>query len=99
MLGWVVGAVAVYVAAAILPRFDVGDFWAALLAALIIGLLTALLPPLIAAIRLPYTVASTFLLVLVVDALILRARRLAHRRRDRRRRVSPPSSPRWSSPP
>jgi uncharacterized membrane protein YvlD (DUF360 family) len=73
LLGWLLGAVAVYVAAAILPRFEVGGFWAALLAALFIGILTALLPPLIAALRLPYTVASTFLLVLVVNALILRA--------------------------
>jgi uncharacterized membrane protein YvlD (DUF360 family) len=72
VLGWIVGAFAVYVAAAILPRFDVGDFWAALLAAALIGLLTALLPPIIAGIRLPYTVASTFLLVLLVDAGILR---------------------------
>jgi uncharacterized membrane protein YvlD (DUF360 family) len=71
-LGWLVGAFAVYVAAAILPRFDVGDFWAALLAAALIGLLTALLPPIIAGIRLPYTVATTFLLILLVDALILR---------------------------
>ena len=72
VVGWLVGAVAVYVAAAILPRFDVGDFWAALLAAALIGLLTALLPPIIAGIRLPYTVATTFLLILLVDALILR---------------------------
>src|SRR5262245_8198503 len=70
--GWLVGAVSVYVAAAILPRFDVGDFWAALLAAALIGLFTALLPPIIAGIRLPYTVATTFLLILLVDALILR---------------------------
>src|SRR5262245_39652502 len=71
-VGWIVGAFAVYVAAAILPRFDVGSFWAALLAAALIGLLTALLPPIIAGIRLPYTVATTFLLILIVDALILR---------------------------
>ena len=72
LLSWVVGAAAVYIAAAILPRFQVGGFWAALLAALVIALLTAILPPLVAAIKLPYTVASTFLLVLVVDSLILR---------------------------
>src|SRR5512132_4439187 len=72
LLGWLVGAVAVYVAAAMLPRFNVGDFWVALLAAALIGLLTALLPPFIAAIRLPYTVATTFLLVLLIDAGILR---------------------------
>ena len=72
LFSWVVGAAAVYIAAAILPRFQVGGFWAALVAALVIALLTAILPPLVAAIKLPYTVASTFLLVLVVDSLILR---------------------------
>jgi uncharacterized membrane protein YvlD (DUF360 family) len=71
-LSWILGALAVYLAAGILPGFHVGDFWAALLAALIIGILTALLPPLVAAVRLPYTVATTFLLVLLVDTLILR---------------------------
>jgi uncharacterized membrane protein YvlD (DUF360 family) len=71
-LSWILGALAVYLAAGILPGFHVGDFWAALIAALIIGILTALLPPLVAAVRLPYTVATTFLLVLLVDTLILR---------------------------
>jgi uncharacterized membrane protein YvlD (DUF360 family) len=71
-LSWILGALAVYLAAGILPGFHVGDFWAALLTALIIGILTALLPPLVAAVRLPYTVATTFLLVLLVDTLILR---------------------------
>jgi uncharacterized membrane protein YvlD (DUF360 family) len=70
-LGWVIGALAVYVAAGLLPRFQVGDFWAALIAALIIGILTAVVPPLVAALRLPYTVATTFLLVLLVDVMIL----------------------------
>jgi uncharacterized membrane protein YvlD (DUF360 family) len=70
-LAWIIGALAVYVAAGILPRFQIGDFSAALFTALIIGLLTALVPPLVAAVRLPYTVATTFLLVLLVDVLIL----------------------------
>ena len=56
----------------ILPRFDVGDFWDALLAALLIGALNATLAPLVAAVRLPYTVATSFLLLLLLNAVVLR---------------------------
>ncbi len=71
VLSLVVNAVAVFVAAGILPGLEVGDFWQALLAAAVIGLLNAALSPLVAAVRLPYTVATSFLLVLVLDALII----------------------------
>ena len=39
--------------------------------AAIVGVLNALLPPLVAALRLPFTVAIGFLLVLALDAAIL----------------------------
>jgi uncharacterized membrane protein YvlD (DUF360 family) len=67
----VVNAISVFVAAWILPGLEVGDFWRALLAAAVIGVLNAVLSPLVAAVRLPYTVATSFLLVLVLDAVIL----------------------------
>ena len=73
LLSLFVTAASVFLAAAILPGFDVGDFWAALLAALVIGLLTAVLSPLVAAVQLPFTVATSFLMVLVLDAVILLA--------------------------
>jgi uncharacterized membrane protein YvlD (DUF360 family) len=71
LLGLLVGAVAVLVAAAILPDFDVGGFWQAVGIALLLAVVNAILPPLIAALRLPYTVALAFLLVLVADVLAL----------------------------
>jgi uncharacterized membrane protein YvlD (DUF360 family) len=73
LLSLLVNAAAVFVAAAILPRFSVGDFWQALGAALVIAALNAVLAPIVSAIRLPYTVATSFLLVLVLDAALLRA--------------------------
>ncbi|HET7743259.1 MAG TPA: phage holin family protein [Gaiellaceae bacterium] len=73
LLSLVVNAAAVFIAAAITPGFAVGDFWSALFVALIIAALNALVAPLVAAIRLPYTVATSFLLILVLDALLLRA--------------------------
>ena len=73
LLSLLIGAASVYLAAWILPRFEVVHFWAALGAAVVIGALNAAITPLVAAIRLPYTVATSFLLVLAVDILVLRA--------------------------
>jgi len=69
--GWLVAAASVYIAALILPGVDLEGFGGALLAAVLIALLNALLPPFIAALRLPYTVALGFLLILFGDALLL----------------------------
>jgi uncharacterized membrane protein YvlD (DUF360 family) len=71
LLTWVVAAVSVFVAAAIVPHVSVGRFSDALAAAVLIAALNAALPPLVAALRLPFTLGLGFLLVLVLDALIL----------------------------
>ncbi len=73
VLSLLVTAASVLLTASILPGFDVGDFWAALLTALVIGVLTAFLSPLVAAVQLPFTVATSFLMVLILDAAILLA--------------------------
>jgi len=72
VLSLLVSAASFFLAAAILPRFDIGDFWSALLAAIVVGALNAVLAPLVSAIRLPFTVATSFLLVLLLDATLLR---------------------------
>ncbi|HEY2319103.1 MAG TPA: phage holin family protein [Solirubrobacteraceae bacterium] len=71
VLAWLVGAASVFVAAAIVPGVQVGSFADALVAAALIAAFNAVLPPLVAALRLPFTVALGFVLILVVDALIL----------------------------
>src|SRR5206468_6442852 len=73
LLSLLVSAASFFLAAGILPGFAVGDFWSALLAAILVGVLNAVLAPIVSAIRLPYTVATSFLLVLLLDALLLRA--------------------------
>ena len=72
LLSLLVSAASVFLAAGILPRFDVGGFWVALLAAIVIAALNAILAPLVAAVRLPYTVATSFLLLLILNAVLLR---------------------------
>jgi uncharacterized membrane protein YvlD (DUF360 family) len=71
VLAWLVGAAAVFVAATIVPGVSVGNFGDALVAAALIAAFNAVLPPIVAALRLPYTVALGFVLILVLDALIL----------------------------
>ena len=71
LLSWLVAAVAVFIAAAIVPGVSVGNFGDALAAAVLIAGLNAVLPPLVAALRLPFTLALGFVLILVLDALIL----------------------------
>src|SRR3981081_2502717 len=71
VLSLLVGAVAVSVAAAILPGVRVNSFVGALLAAALVGVLNAILPPLVAALRLPFTLVLGFLAVLAVDAVSL----------------------------
>ncbi len=73
LLSLLVNAASVFLAAWLLPGLDVGGFWAALAAALIIAALNAVLAPLVSAVRLPYTVATSFLLILILDAALLRA--------------------------
>lgn len=71
LVSWLVAGVSVFVAAAIIPHVSVGGFRDALAAAVLIAALNAALPPLIAALRLPFTLALGFVLVLVLDALML----------------------------
>jgi uncharacterized membrane protein YvlD (DUF360 family) len=70
-LHWVVSAVAVFVAATIVPHVTVKTFGDAFIAAALIAVLNAALPPLVAALRLPFTLALGFVAVLILDPLIL----------------------------
>jgi uncharacterized membrane protein YvlD (DUF360 family) len=67
----VTSAIALYIAAMVVPGVEIRGFFGALLAAALIAVFNALLPPLIAAMRLPYMLAVGFLLVLLLDALMV----------------------------
>jgi uncharacterized membrane protein YvlD (DUF360 family) len=68
LLAWLVTAASVYVAAGIVPGVDLEAAGGAVLLAAAIGILNALLPPLVAGLRLPFTILLGFFLVLFVDA-------------------------------
>ena len=71
LVSWFATGVALMVAAWVLPGVDIGTFWGALVVAAVIAALNAIIPPFIAALRLPLTLVLGFLLVLIADALIL----------------------------
>ena len=71
LLSWLATGVALMVAAGILPGVHIDGFWGALLVAAIVAALNAIIPPFLAALRLPLTLVLGFLLVLIADAAIL----------------------------
>ena len=64
LVSWVVGAAAVWVAAAIVPGVGLEHTGAAFLVAALVAVLNAVLPPILAALRLPFMLVTGFLLVL-----------------------------------
>lgn len=70
-LAWAVSAASVYVAAGLVPGVALDRPGAAFVVAAAIAVLNAVLPPVIAALRLPFMLALGFILVLLVDALML----------------------------
>lgn len=78
VLAWLLGAASLLVATKLVPGASNSAFRAALVVAALIALLNAVLPPLIAALRLPFTALLGFFLVLFVDAgMLLLADRLS----------------------
>ena len=72
VVSWLAMGIALMVAAGVLPGVSIDDYWGALLVAAIVAALNAIIPPILAALRLPLTLVSGFLLVLLADAAILR---------------------------
>ena len=72
-ISWLLGAIALLLAAWIVPHVSISDFWGGVLTAAVIAVLNAFLPPVVAALRLPYMVVLGFLLVLFLDAAMLLA--------------------------
>jgi uncharacterized membrane protein YvlD (DUF360 family) len=70
LVAWFVSALTLLFAAWVTPGVDIRGFGGALVAAAVIAILNALLPPVLAALRLPFTLVLGLLLVLVLDAVM-----------------------------
>ncbi len=71
LVGWILAAAGLLAAAVVLPGLRVDGVLGAFGVVAVIGVLNALIVPAIARVRLPFTVLSGFLLVLLLDALVL----------------------------
>ena len=63
-VAWLVSGAGVLAAAAVLPGVSVPGFWGALLVAALVAIMNAILPPIIAALRLPFMLGLGFIIVL-----------------------------------
>ena len=63
VVSWVAMGIALMVAAGVLPGVSIDNFWGALVVAAIVAALNAVIPPILAALRLPLTLLLGFLLV------------------------------------
>ena len=68
VVSWLATGVALMVAAGMLPGVTIDGFLGALLVAVVAAALNAVIPPVLAALRLPATLLLGFLLVLAADA-------------------------------
>ena len=71
IVSWLIGAAAVWVASAVLPGVSLEQTGAAFLVAAVVALMNAMLPPLLAALRLPLMLVTGFVLLLLADAFVL----------------------------
>ncbi len=71
VLSWLIGAASLLIAAYVVPGVTVHGFVGAVVASLLIAILNAIIPPLVAALRIPFMALLGFVIVLLVDAALL----------------------------
>lgn len=71
ILRWFINAAALILVANIVPGFHVASFYYALVAALVIGLLNAVIRPILLLLTLPVTIVTLGLFTFVINALLL----------------------------
>jgi uncharacterized membrane protein YvlD (DUF360 family) len=71
LVAWAISAGSLYVAAIIVPGVTLELPGAAFVVAAVVAVFNAVVPPVVAALRLPYMLALGFVLLLFVDALVL----------------------------
>lgn len=72
VLRWFVSALGLFLTAMIVPGIHVDSFGAALIAALVIGILNVLVRPILVLLTLPVTVVTLGLFLLVINGITLR---------------------------
>lgn len=71
LLRWVINAIAIIVIAYLVPGFGVETFYNALIVSLVLGLVNALIRPIVHLISLPITIFTLGLFAFVINALMI----------------------------
>ena len=71
LINWLISAVVIIIAAYVLPGVHVENFGTALLVALVLGILNAVLKPVLIILTLPITIITLGLFALVINALLI----------------------------
>ena len=71
VIGWVVSAVAVMVAAYVLPGVQVASLWTAFVVAVVLGIVNAVIKPILVVLTLPINIVTLGLFTLVINALLI----------------------------
>lgn len=71
LINWFVSALALFIVSRLVPGFHLDGFGAALIASILIGLVNALIKPLLLLLTLPINVLTLGLFTLVINALLL----------------------------
>lgn len=66
-----ISSLAVYLTALILPGITIKNFWTAIIAAVVLGLLNVLVKPLMIVLTIPITILTLGLFLFVINALII----------------------------
>jgi putative membrane protein len=70
LLVWLINAVALLAVAYLMPSISVSSFWTALIAALVLGLVNAIIRPVLVLLTLPATVLTLGLFILIINGLL-----------------------------
>lgn len=71
LLTWLVTAIALMITAYIVPGFAVNSFGVALIAAIVLGLVNAIIKPILVILTLPLTILTLGLFLFVVNAIVI----------------------------
>lgn len=70
ILRWFINALALILITYVVPGFSVGSFWTALIAALFLGIVNAVVRPILLILTLPINILTLGLFTLVINALM-----------------------------
>ena len=71
LLSWFISALAIVVAAYVLPGVHVASFWTAIVLAVVLGILNLFIKPLLVILTLPITIITFGLFLIVINALLI----------------------------